>query len=369
MQINEIEAIVSNSKWEQVADILVNYSTKVGKGEKVLITMVEIDTFPLARAVHSAAVRAGGLPHIEFQSAYLEKDLMSYGTEEQVKWIPELNAYGMEWADVYIGLRGNRNPYEFSDIEEEKIKLHKQAMGHVSAMRNDQTRWVLMRVPNESFAQQAEMSLDETMAFFFSATLKDWQQEIDRYRQIKSLFDNVDVIRVKSAGTDISFSVKGRTFVIGDGTLNMPDGEIYTSPVETSVNGQIVFNFPGVYAGKRINGIALEFKDGQLINYSSEGNFELFEQLIQMDEGSSTIGEFGIGTNFGISRFCADILFDEKIGGTVHFALGRGYKQCGGVNQSALHWDLITDLRQQGEILADGKSVFKNGKFLELGKV
>jgi len=144
----------------------------------------------------------------------------------------------------------------------------------------------------------------------------------------------------------------------------MPDGEIYTSPQEDSIEGHIYFEFPGVYAGQKVEGIFLEFKKGKLINYSAEKNQALLEQLINMDQGSSTIGEFGIGTNFGISKFCSDILFDEKIGGTIHFALGRGYKECGGKNYSALHWDIIKDLRQTGEIYLDGELLYQDGKFL-----
>ena len=156
-----------DKRWYQLADILVNYSTMVRAGERVLITMMEIETFPLARTVYSEVVKAGGLPYVEFQSAYLDRDLMKLGNTEQVKWICEMQAKGMEWADAYIGLRGARNPNEFLDIDAKKIANHKQSMGKISSMRNDLTRWVLIRVPNESFAQQASTSFDEMMTFFF----------------------------------------------------------------------------------------------------------------------------------------------------------------------------------------------------------
>ncbi len=351
-------------RWDQLADILVNYSTQTRPGDKVLITMLEVDTFPLARAVHAQAVRAGALPHIEFQSAYLERDLMLYGNATQLDWVPEMQARGMEWADVYIGLRGARNPHEFRALAPEKISAHKRAMGKVSALRNELTRWVLVRVPNESFAQQAQMSLDEMMAFFFEATLRDWQQEAARYREICEVFQAANDVRIVGTGTDLRFSTQGRIYEVADGHVNMPDGEIFTAPVDDSAEGVITFEFPGVYAGQLVEGIRLEFEAGYVVNASASTNEALLRELLNMDEGARRIGEFGVGANLGIQRFCYDILYDEKIGGTVHLALGRAYAECGGTNQSALHWDIIKDLRQEGQILLDGRIVFENGRFL-----
>ena len=355
---------MTDPRWDQLADILVNYSTGIRSREKVLITMVEVETLPLARAVYAQAIRAGALPQIEFQSAYLERDLMLYGSPEQLDWVPEMQAHGMEWADVYIGLRGARNPHEFHDIAPEKISAHKRAMGKVSAMRNELTRWVLVRVPNESFAQQAQMSLDEMMAFFFGATVRDWSQEAVRYREIQQVFQAAGQVCVVGAGTDLRFSTQGRLYEVADGHVNMPDGEIFTAPVDDSAEGEIMFEFPGVYAGQLVEGIRLEFARGEVVKASASTNEKLLWELLNMDAGARRIGEFGVGTNFGIQRFCYDILYDEKIGGTVHIALGRAYAECGGVNQSALHWDIIKDLRQQGEIYVDGRRVFESGKFL-----
>lgn len=352
------------NNWEHLADVLVNYSTGIQPNEKVLITMMEVDTFPLARAVYAASVKAGALPHIEFQSTYLERDLMLYGNPEQLDWVPEMQAYGMEWADVYIGLRGARNPHEFTGISASKITAHKRAMGKVSGMRNDLTRWVLVRVPNESFAQQAEMSLDDMMAFFFSATVRDWQAESRRYQEIKDIFQSAKHVRIVGRDTDLTFSTQGRIYEVADGHLNMPDGEIFTAPVDDSAEGYIYFEFPGVYVGRQVKGIQLEFSKGQVVRATAESNQELLDELLNMDEGAKRLGEFGVGTNFGIDRFCYDILYDEKIGGTIHLALGRAYAECGGVNQSALHWDIIKDLRREGAVYLDGAKVIDKGMFL-----
>lgn len=355
---------MSDPRWEQLAEILIHYSTGTQRNEKVLITMMEVETFPLARAVYAQAIKAGALPCVEFQSAYLERDLMRYGSQEQLDWVPELSAYGMEWADVYIGLRGARNPHEFTGIAPEKLTAHKRAMGKVSAMRTELTRWVLVRVPNESFAQQAEMSLDETIGFFFNATLRDWAQESKRYHELQRVFQGAATVHIVGKDTDLTFSTKGRFYEVADGHLNMPDGEIFTAPVDDSAEGYIRFEFPGIYFGQQVRGIRLEFSRGEVVRATAESNENLLHQLLEMDGGARRIGEFGVGVNFGIDRFCYDILYDEKIGGTVHIALGRSYKECGGINQSALHWDIIKDLRREGEIYLDGRKVFENGEFL-----
>jgi aminopeptidase len=355
---------MADSRWDQLAEILINYSTRTKRGDKVQITMMEVETFPLARAVAKEAVKAGALPHVEFQSAYLEHDLMLYGTMEQLDWVPEMQFYGMEWADVYVGLRGARNPHEFDGIASEKIVAHKRAMGKVSAKRNDVRNWVLVRVPNESFAQQAKTSLDEMMDFFFSATIKDWESEVANYTKIQEVFQAAEKVHILGQGSDLTFSTKGRKYIVASGHYNMPDGEIFTAPVDDSAEGQIYFEFPGVYAGQLVEGITLEFSKGEVVKASASQNEKLLQELIEMDGGSKRIGEFGVGVNFGIDRFCYDILYDEKIGGTIHLALGRAYEECNGKNYSALHWDIIKDMREEGQIHLDGQKVFENGRFL-----
>jgi aminopeptidase len=355
---------MADPRWDQLAAILVNYSTATKPGEKVLITMMEVETFPLARAVYAQAIKVGAFPHVEFQSAYLERDRMLHSRLEDLDHIPDMQAHGMEWADVYIGLRGARNPHEFTGISPERITAHKRAMGHVSTMRNDLTRWVLVRVPNEAFAQQAETSLDDMLEFFFGAVLRDWEAEAERYVETHRVFQAAEQVHIVGVDTDLTFSTRGRHYEIADGHLNMPDGEIFTAPVDDSAQGVITFEFPGVYTGQRVEGIRLEFVNGEVVKATARSNEALLHRLLEMDTGAKRIGEFGVGTNFGIDRFCYDILYDEKIGGTVHLALGRAYAECGGVNKSALHWDIIKDLRQQGEIYLDGAKVFENGKFL-----
>ena len=213
-----------DSRWEQLADILVNYSTSTGPGERVLITMMETDTWPLARAVHSAVIKVGAYPHIEFQSTLLQRDLMQGGDPEQFDSAHELQHKGMQWADVYIGLRGAANPHELNGINPERITAFRKSLGKVSALRTEKTRWVLVRVPNAAFAQQAGLSTDEMMEFFFDATLLDWQEESIRYDAIREFMQTTEEVRIVGTGTDLSFKTTGRKYLIDDGHINMPGG-------------------------------------------------------------------------------------------------------------------------------------------------
>lgn len=353
-----------DNRWNELAKVLVGYSLKVKPGERVLITMMETETMPLARACYQEVVRAGGFPFIEFQSAYLERDLMKLGSREQVAWVNEMHLYGMDWADCYIGLRGARNPSEFEGIPSEMLALHKKAMGVISARRCDTTRWVLSRVPNESFAQQSGKPLDEMLDFYFASTNCDYPAMVEFIQRVKKLYDSGTQVRIVGKDTDITFSTKGKLYEIGDGGCNMPDGELFTSPDETTVQGHIYFEFPGVYAGKRIPGIRLTFEQGKLVEATSEADQELLHEILHMDEGARKVGEFGIGLNYNINDYCYDILYDEKIGGTIHLAMGRAYSECGGTNYSALHWDIIKDLRQEGAVYVDGVKIMEKGQYL-----
>ena len=226
------------------------------------------------------------------------------------------------------------------------------------------TRWVLVRVPNSAFAQQAGMSTDEMMDFFFNATLLDWKEEGTRYKKIQKVLQSSERVRIVSDDTDLSLSTKGRKYLIDDGHINMPGGEVYTAPIDDSAEGHISFEFPAVFAGQFVEGIKLSFSRGEVVDAKADKNEALLHELIEMDDGAKRIGEFGVGTNYGISRYCYDLLFDEKIGGTAHIALGRAYPECGGINKSAFHWDLIKDLRSQGVLYRDGEKMIEKGEFL-----
>jgi aminopeptidase len=353
-----------DKRWYQLADILVNYSTAVKTGERVMIAMHEVETLPLVRAVYEKAVQAGAHVQVQFVSEYLRHSLMRFGTKEQVGWLPEIEAYGMEWADVYFGLRGAHNLYESADVSSEALALHQKAMGQISSLRWEKTRWCLVRVPNEAFACQAETDLETIMEMFFNATLRDWAAETAQWRTIADVLESGREIRLTGRGTDLSFSTAGRKWLVAGGQINMPDGEILTSPVTSTVSGHISFDFPGVFGGKLVPDLRLEWRDGRLVDATASANQDFLRRVIDTDEGSGAIGEFAFGTNSGVDRFCKDILIDEKIGGTIHIALGRAYPECGGDNRSAIHWDIVKDLRAEGALYLDGRKVFERGRFL-----
>jgi aminopeptidase len=351
-------------RWLELAEILVGYSTAVRPGDRVLITMVEPETFPLVRAVHAAAVRAGGNVQVELQSALLEKDLLRHGTPEQVASEPALSRLGLEWADVNIGVRGTSNPHLLRDIPADRVAAHRRALGTLSALRTERTRWVLVRVPSDALAQQAGVGLDETMGTFFDACLRDWEAESLKWRELLALFDGASTVRITGPGTDLAMAAGGRRFLLEDGRINMPGGELYTSPVEDSASGTIELNLAGAFAGQTVTGISLRFRDGLVVDARAATGGDLLTSLLAMDEGAARIGELGVGLNAGLGRLCGDPLLDEKILGTAHIALGRSYAACGGKNHSALHWDLVFDLGTEWRILADGRPVFERGAFV-----
>ena len=349
-------------RWKQVGDVLVNYSTGVKPGERVMIAMVEPETLPLVQAVYEAVVKAGGYPQVQFLSERLRRSLLEYGDDEQLGWVPEIEAYGMEWADVYIGLHGAHNLYELAGVPAEALARNQVAQGRISTLRWEKTRWVLSRVPNESFAQQAETDLETIMEMYFDACLLDWPEASQEWQQMAGRLTGTGEVRITGRGTDLRFSVEGRTWLVFDGKINMPDGEVFTAPVNRSLNGHITFDFPGVLSGRLMHDIYLAWKDGRLVEASSSTNQDYLRRIVSSDQGASLLGEFAFGTNPHVNRFTKDILIDEKIGGTIHIALGRAYPECGGINKSAIHWDIVKDLREEGGVTIDGRTVLEGGE-------
>lgn len=332
--------------------------------ERVLIAMGETASYPLVHAVHEAAVKAGALVQVQFLSESLRHSLMRYGAPKQVEWVPEMEAYGMDWADVYFGLRGAYNLHEHSDIPAQVLAASQHAMGEVSRMRWKKTRWCLVRVPNEAFAHQAETDFETALEMFFNACLIDWPASAERWNRIASHLERGSLVRIVGKETDLRFSVAGRKWQVGSGKVNMPDGEIYTAPVNSTLNGHIYFEFPGSFGGRLMENIRLAWKDGSLVQASSSTNQDYLEKILGSDPGASLLGEFGFGVNPAIERFCKDILIDEKLGGTIHIAMGRAYSECAGDNVSAIHWDIVKDLRQEGVVELDGQPVFQNSGFV-----
>lgn len=352
-----------DKRWQQLGDLLVNYCTAVQPGERVMIAMSEVESLPLAEAVYAAAVRAGAYPQVQFLSETLRHALLRYGSEEQLRWIPEFEALGMEWADVYIGLRGAYNLHMHSQIPAARLALNQAAMGEISTLRWRKTRWCLVRVPNAAFAFQAELDEETVTDMFFAASLLDWEAESVRWRAWAETLDRSTEVRVVGAETDLRFSVAGRRWIVGDGRFNMPDGEIHTAPITATLDGAIYFEEPGVLGGRLMHDIRLRWDAGRLVAASAATNEDYLHSILRTDPGAGLIGEFAFGTNPHVTHFTKDILIDEKIGGTVHIALGRSYAESGGDNRSAIHWDIVKDIRRAGAVYVDGRVVLEGGVF------
>jgi aminopeptidase len=355
--------IATDPRWEQLADVLVTWSTRVGHGDRVLITMVEPETTPLVQAVHAAVVRAGGSPYVEFQAARLDRDLLLHGSDEQTRVVPEIQWQAMQWADVSIAIRGAGDLEELADVPAGRLASRRGALGRVSALRTETTRWVVVRVPSERLARRAGMTLPDLMSAFFEASIRDWAAEAAAYRRAADLFRDARTVWIVGRGIDLTLSIEGRTWAIEDGHINMPGGEIFTSPVETSAEGVIAFEDPAIFAGRLISGIRLRFERGLVVEATADSNVDLLHELLDLDAGSRRIGELGFGMNPALSVLCGDLFFDEKVWGTCHIALGRSYAQCGGRNESALHWDIVKDLRAGVSVEVDGRTVFADGRF------
>lgn len=358
-----MSAFDHDPRWRDLAAILTGHATGVRPGDRVLVAMREPETFPLAVAVHEAAILAGGYPQTIMSSAAFDRALLRHALAADLARDPDLERLAYEWADVAIVLRGARNPHEFAGIDPGRMAAHRAAQGAISALRTVSTRWTLVRVPNESFAQQAGLPLDEAISFFFAACLRDWEADAVRWREIANRLATGTSVEIRGPGVDLRFSTAGRSWEVGDGRINIPDGEVYTAPVDDSLEGTISFDWPQSWSGQQVEGIRLRFERGLVVEASATRGEEHLLAALVMDDGARRCGEIGLGVNEGITRPVNDLLFDEKIFGTVHLALGRAYAKCGGVNQSALHWDLVKDLRTGGIVAVDGHPVFADGSY------
>jgi aminopeptidase len=353
-----------DKRWKQLSNLLVDYSMKVQPGEKVMIAMIEMETYPLVLALSEAVIKAGAYPQVQFLSEELNRLILKHGNREQINWVPEIEAHGMEWADVYFGLRGAHNLDVFWDIPADKLSALRRTMGKVSTLRWEKTRWCLLRVPNAALAHQAGVDEQTVTDMFFNSCLQDWPGLSREWQRQADILGQGREVRVIGRETDLRFSIAGRTWEVFDGKLNMPDGEIATSPVETSVDGHIYFDFPGVLGGRLLEDIRLRWNKGKLVQATAATHQDFLQAVTRTDPGASRIGEFAFGTNQAITRYSRDILLDEKIGGTIHIALGRAYSSTGGTNTSAIHWDIVKDMREEGQVYLDGKLIFEKGNLL-----
>lgn len=368
---------MKDPRLENLAKILVNYSTRVKKNDKVMIRGYPLHPIaaPLVLDVYREVLKAGGFPHLHMS---LEEQLYIFLTEASDHQLlqPDLvTKMVIEEFDVDIRIGSHTNTRVMTSIKPEKWKLLRQAYKDLYEIGRNRTasgdlRWVSTRYPTHSYAQDAEMSLIEFSDFIFSTTHADsdnpieyWEKVGEEQQKYVDWLAGKEKVKIIGEGIDLDMSIKDRKFINCCGQNNMPDGEIFTGPVEESVNGRVKFSYPCIWSGVEVDGVELTFEKGKVIKAQADKNEDFLLGTIKTDDGASYVGELGIGTNYQIDRFTRNMLFDEKIGGTIHLALGAGYPQTGSKNKSAIHWDLLTDMRNGGKILVDDELFYESGEF------
>jgi len=360
------------------AQLLVNYSLELKAKEKLYISTTLLAE-PLVREIYRQAVKIGAVVEVDFAFREQSRILLNEGSEFALTHAPTLHSRAMEEFDAYLNIRAPYNLNETNNINKENRKIRSKALSHLNTLYFERTadrsapgalKRSLCQYPTQASAQAANMSLEEYEEFVFKACHLfsdnpegEWLKVRKDQQRIKEYMDGVDTVRYKADHTDIEFSVAGRTWINSDGQTNMPSGEVFSGPVEDSVNGKVHFTFPSIYMGQDIRGITLWVENGEVVKWDAEQGKEVLDHVFEIP-GARYFGEVAIGTNYNIQRATRNILFDEKIGGSIHMAVGQSYKQTGGMNSSSIHWDMITDMTESGEIYGDGKLIYEKGKFL-----
>jgi aminopeptidase len=360
---------------EKLAEMVVNYSAEVKPGQKVYIKGGPAAQ-PMLLAVYQKVLEAGAFPFMVPTISGAQEVMYRYASDEQLSHLPDPLMLIAETYDAYINVIGEDNTKGLSSVAGEKNVLYQKANSRFSntimdrAARNE-LNWSLTLFPTFAHAQDAEMSLSDYEDFVYGACMPDMNDPIGYWRKVSKKQDKIvdwlkgkKDIHVTGKETDLTLSIENRVFVNCDCHKNIPDGEVFTGPVESSVNGRVCFSYPAIYQGREVTGVRLWFENGKVVKAAADKNEEFLLKMLDTDAGSRYVGEFAIGTNEGINRFTGQILFDEKIGGSFHMALGKGYPETGNTNPSAIHWDMICDLRAGGKITADGNTFYQNGKFI-----
>ena len=350
---------------QKQADILVDYSIKFKKGDNVVI-VADFAAKPLVSEIYRLLIKKGaGEVKLHFDSNDLAEIYFKNASEKQLKHYPRIDDYEIKNVDCYIRIISSTNTRGLTAIDARKVSLRQKITKPINDYRAENTRWVITRFPTEAQAQEADMSLSDYENFVFNAINKvDWVKKFKEQEKLRNLIDKTNKVHIVGPQTDLYLSIKGRKAVNAAGEFNMPDGEVFTSVVEDSTNGYITYTYPALYLGREFHSVRLEFKNGKVVSVTAAKNEADLKKILDIDSSARYIGELGIGNNYQIKKFTKDILFDEKIGGSIHIALGKGYKETLSKNESALHWDMIKDLRSEGGLWFDNKLVQKNGKWI-----
>ncbi len=352
---------------EQYARILVETCIDVQPGWQVIVVAGPLGR-PLFAEVCRAIARRGAyvLPRPFFPLGTLPSEWVNEASDDLLRTMPPLEEHVAMHADGFIAIVAPENTREATDVDPHRLQLLQQSSAPVmKRMLGRDLPWVGCHYPTPALAQDAGMSYEQFSEFLYGAVLIDWEAERERMGRIKELFDAAKEVRIVAAGTDLRIGLDGREGLVDAGGANMPGGEVFYSPVEDSAEGTIEFSeFPGSYAGREVDGVKLTFSGGRVVDASARTNEEFLLSTLDTDEGARALGELGIGCNPGITRHMKNAAFDEKIDGTVHLAVGAGFPELGGTNESVVHWDIVKDLREGGRLEADGRVVQESGKWL-----
>ena len=363
-----------DSRLIKLAKTLVNYSIRAKPGDWVYIS-ASVNSLPLVNELMRFILHAGGHTSVVLDSDDLSETYLKESSKEQLEWISPINKLVYNEVDALISIRAPTNTRALSGVDPSSQQLTQKARRELNETifrraAEGSLRWVISNYPCESLAQEADMSLSDYEDFIYSATFCDqedpvqaWQAVHEEQQRLIDWLTGKKRVTVRGKNCDLELSIEGRKFINADGKNNMPSGEIFTGPVEDSANGWVRFTYPAITAGREVEGVELQFEEGKVVGATAQKNEQYLLTMLDSDEGARYLGEFAIGTNYGISRFTKSILFDEKIGGSFHMAVGAGYPETGSVNKSSIHWDFICDMREDSEILVDGELFYKNGLF------
>ena len=356
---------MTDPRYTKLAKLLVNYSCALKKGERILLDMIDVPdefTVEMIRAVRAA----GATPFVEMRHTRVGRELMLGTNENHAADVRDLEMFRMKKMAAYVAVRGSANATENADVPGALMQMYSKIIRPVLDYRVNKTRWCVLRWPTPSMAQSAAMSTEAFENLYFDVCTMDYAKMAKAMLPLEKLMKKTDRVHIKSPGTDLTFSIKGIGAKKCEGTRNIPDGEVFSCPIKTSANGVIQFNTPTLYSGTKFENVKLELKNGKVINATSN-NTKRLNEILDTDAGARFIGEFAIGFNPHILNPLCDILFDEKIAGSLHFTPGNAYEDCGNGNKSAIHWDMVLIQRPEwggGEIWFDGKLIRKDGLFV-----
>ena len=360
---------------DALARIMVRYSTEVRDGDVCVIQSTS-NAEPLVQAVYEEVLRAGGLPIVQLTTEGAAPAFYELANEAQLDWVPPTAQWVADNADVRIAIMADSNPRELSEVDPARQARVQKARKPLldAAMKRSAAgdyRWCLTLFPTQAYAAEAGMSLARYEDLFYSACLADdpdpvtaWARQSDEVKRLAEWMQGKEEVHVTGPGTNITLGTAGRNFIPCYGDRNMPDGEFFTGPVEDAVDGEVAFSFPAAYGGREVAGVRFRFEGGKIVDASADTGEEFLISTLDTDDGARRLGELGIGTNYGITTGTKEILLDEKIGGTVHMAIWMSYPETGGTNNSAVHWDMICDLRKGGQIEVDGEPLQRDGRFV-----